>query len=128
MRLGVFGGKNSFNHIVVFGLAIMNGESAESMLTGFKNFFEIVGKPPETILTDEQISIAAVLTGCTPKKYVQATISSIISADKKLRKNTKALLTENSEEMKSCLEYAKMLATNENDARALHNFQMKIPN
>lgn len=88
MRLGVFGGKNSFNHIVVFGLAIMNGESAESMLTVFKNFFEIVGKPPETILTDEQISIAAVLTGCTPKKYVQATISSIISADKKLRKNT----------------------------------------
>lgn len=50
--VGIFGGKNSFNHVVIFGIALLLNENTESMCCLFKNFIEVMGQPPETILSD----------------------------------------------------------------------------
>ena len=36
--IGIFGGKNAFNHVIIFGIALIINESTDSMCCLFNNF------------------------------------------------------------------------------------------
>lgn len=52
--VGVFVSTNVFKKIVVFGLAITNSQSVFAYTYIFRQFFELMGSPPNIVITDEE--------------------------------------------------------------------------
>ena len=55
--MGVFGGTSESQRIAVYGLVITNNQSVEIYKYLFKQFMDIMGRQPHTIITDEEKSI-----------------------------------------------------------------------
>ena len=51
--VGVFAGTSQTRKIMIFGLVITNNQSEEVYKYIFKQFITIMGKGPETFITDE---------------------------------------------------------------------------
>lgn len=54
-------GKNNHNKITPFGICVTNNESVDAFAYMFAQFFNIMGKVPEVILSDQQITIQQAL-------------------------------------------------------------------
>ncbi len=54
-------GKNNHNKIIPFGIVLTNCENVDAFKFMFAKFFDMIGKPPETILSDQQITIGYAL-------------------------------------------------------------------
>ena len=59
--LGLFLGKNNHNNPIPFGICLMNSEKKEDFVQVFRSFFDIMGRKPQSIITDQQLAIIAAL-------------------------------------------------------------------
>ena len=50
--VGVMAGTNGSKKIIIFGLVLTNSQSIFAYKYIFKQFFDIMGSTPETIITD----------------------------------------------------------------------------
>ena len=60
-KVGLFVGLNSARKIIPFGWCILIDETAQAFYKAFKAFFDMMGKQPGVMLTDEGLGIKAAI-------------------------------------------------------------------
>ena len=61
-RVGIFGLQDSNLRALLGGIVFMVDETTEAMYQAFNLLFDIHGKAPTTLITDDQTSIASAVT------------------------------------------------------------------
>ncbi len=65
----MFASKNESLRIVIFGFVVTNNQSSEVYKWLFKSFMEIMGKHPQTIITDEEVAIGKAIRELKDERF-----------------------------------------------------------